>query len=285
MEGTSAILGYKETEEDSLPRRQCHRWHCRLDSVLPWRRTLFVRFMLNIGAKRDRTARNRTSAIPGYKETNRDSLPKRQCHVALSSRQCSSLASYLARSIYDEHWCEAGSRARNRTSALLRYKETEEDSLPRRQCHRVALSSRQCSFLASYLVRSIYDEHWCEAGSRARNRAPALLGYKETEEDSLPRRQCHRWHCRLDSVLSWRRTLFVRFMMNIGAKQALVRGTGLRRSQATRERKKIHCRDGSATWHCRLDSVLSWRRTLLVRFMMNIGAKQALVRGGGPRRS
>ena len=43
--------------------------------------------------------------------------------------------------------------------------ETEEPKQNRgAACHRVALSSRQCSSLATYLVRSIYDGRWCEEG-------------------------------------------------------------------------------------------------------------------------
>ena len=242
--------------------------------------------------------------------------------VALSSRQCSSLATYLARSIYVGCWCEAGSGAWNRTSALPGYKETEEDSLPKRQCHRVALSSRQCSSLATYLARSIYDGRWVRSGLwcvEADLGDPRLQGNGRgfTAETAAPpggtvvstvffpgdvpcsfdlrwmlvrsgtglrgnvprrsqaareRKRIHcrngsatGWHCRPDSVLSWRRTLFVRFTMDDGAKRNHLRGNVPRRSQATRKRKKIHCRNGSATgWHCRPDSVLSWRRTLFV---------------------
>ena len=109
--------------------------------------------------------------------------------------------------------------ARNRTSAILGYKETDEDSLRRRQCHRVALSFRQCSFLATYLARSIYVGRLCEGKPSARNRASAPLGYKETEEDSLPKRQCHPLSFRQCCVL--RRTLLVRFTQNHSTKTAL----------------------------------------------------------------
>ena len=155
-----------------------------------WRRTLLVRFTRNRSAKRDRTAQKRTPAPLDYKGTEKHSLPRRQCHVALSSRQCSLLATYLARSIYAQRWCDERPPAQNRPPAPLNYKETEKDSLPRRQCH-VALSFRQCFLPASDLARSIYEERRCDERPPAQKRTPAPLNYKETEKDPLPRRQCH----------------------------------------------------------------------------------------------
>ena len=196
-------------------------WHCRPGSVLPWRRTLCVRFTMDVGAKRDRTARNRTSAIPGYKET-------------------------------------------------------EEDSLPRRQCHRVALSSRQCSSLATYLVRSIHDGRWCEEGQNCEESDlgdPRLQGNgrRFTAETAVPPRGTVVPTVFFPRDVPW--SIDLRWtLVRRGTER---RGIGPRRSQATRKRKKIHCRDGSATgWHCRSDSVLPWRRTLCVQFTMDVGAKR-----------
>ena len=282
----SALPGYKETEEDSLPKRQCHRvaLSSRQCSFL----ATYLARSIYVGrwCEEKPSARKRASALPGYKGTEEDSLPKRQCHrVALSSRQCSFLATYLARSIYDGRWCEEKPSARKRASALPGYKGTEEDSLPKRQCHRVALSSRQCSFLATYLARFTLDD-----GAK-RNHLRGNVPRRSQATRERKKIHCRNgsatgWHCRPDSVLSWRRTLLVRFTLDVGAKRNRLRGNVPRRSQAARKRKKIHCRNGSATgWHCRPDSVLPWRRTLLVRFTMDVGAKRALVRGIGLRRS
>ena len=110
--------------------------------------------------------------------------------------------------------------------------------------------------LATCLARSIYGERFREEGPCTQNRFSAIRDYKETNRDSLPRRQCHvALSSRQCRVL--RRALLVRFAQNDSAKRARVRRTVSRRSETTRKRTETHCRDGSATWHCRLDSVES----------------------------
>ena len=108
---------------------------------------------------------------------------------------------------------------------------------------------------ATYLARAIYEERRCDEHPPAQKRTPAPLSYKGTEKDSLPRRQCH-VALSFRQCSSLRRTLLVRFTKNDGAMSTHLRGNGPRRPCTTRKRKNIHCRDGSATWHCRPDSVL-----------------------------
>ena len=101
-------------------------------------------------------------------------------------------ATYLVRSIYAERLCDERRRAWQRASAILNYKETEGDSLPRRQCHRVALSSPTVFLPATYLVRSIYAERLCDERRRAWQRAlgdPELQGNgrRFTAETAVPR--------------------------------------------------------------------------------------------------
>ena len=298
-------------------------WHCRPDSVLFLRRTLYARFTRNRPAKTSSLLAtrkrkeihcaelsSRQCSLPGdvlvriyaeptreeaglrgivprrswNKETERDSLPKRQCHggtvapTVLSS--CDVPCTFDLRGTDPRR----GRAAQKRTSSLLDYKETERDSLPRRQCHGGTVVPTVFSSWRRTLYAAIYAEPTREEGPFAQNRPSSLLDYKEKERDSLPKRQCH-------VALSSRQcsSLATYLVRSIYAEptheEAGLRRNGLRRSQATRKRKKTHCRNGSATWHCRPDSVLFLRRTLYVRFTREPTREEAGLRRIVPRRS
>ena len=85
--------------------------------------------------------------------------------VALSSRQCSSLATYLARSILRETLVRRGTGVRGLSALGAPVLQGNGRRLHCRDgSATVALSSRQCSSLATYLARSIYAERWCDEG-------------------------------------------------------------------------------------------------------------------------
>ena len=187
---TPAILDYKETEEHSLPRRQCHV-ALSFRQCSSRRRTLLVPFTQNRSAKRDRTCAETDPGDPelqgnGKRFTAETAVPRGTVVSTVFSSWRRTLLVRFTRN----RSAKRDRTAQKRTPAPLNYKETEKDSLPRRQCH-VALSFRQCSSLATYLARSIYAERWCDEHPPAQKRTPAILHYKETEKDSLPRRQCH----------------------------------------------------------------------------------------------
>ena len=169
--------GKRSTIETTVP----PGWHCRPDSVFPLRRTLLVPFTQNCRAKRNPLRRSVPPPPLTHKATNEHSLLQPQCHrVALSSRQCSLQATYLARSIYAELPCEAKPPAQKPSPPPLNHKAAENDPLLKQQCHPVALSSRQCSLQATYLARSIYAELPCEAKPPAQKPSSPPLNHKAT---------------------------------------------------------------------------------------------------------
>ena len=160
----SAILNYKGTEGDSLPKRQCH------GVALSSRQCFLPASYLARSIYAERLCDERPLCVAwdlgdpelqgnGRRFTAETAVPRGGTVVSTVFSPCVAPCSFdLRRTLVRRGMGVRGKGA----SAILNYKGTEGDSLPRRQCHGVALSSRQCFLPASYLARSIYAERLCD---------------------------------------------------------------------------------------------------------------------------
>ena len=219
--------------------------------------------------------------------------------MALSSRQCSSPASNLVRSIYAGPFYEETPPAQKRLLSLPSQQGngrgfTADTAVAHVGWHmsEVALSSRQCSSPASNLVRSIYAGPFYEETPPAQKRLLSLPSQQGNGRGfTADTAVAHvGWHMSGGTVVS---TVFFPCVEpctfdlrgTIPRRVSPSAETSLVAPKPTRKRTRIHSRHGPRTcrvphvgWHCRLDSVLPLRRTLLVRFTRNRSTKRLLQR-------